>query len=68
MTEREMTEEVAAVGRALGMPPEALGKHCQSMRDGDCVWRHCPQNRDGEPRRSGRHCPLDIHQDERGYQ
>ena len=32
---------------------------CHSARDGDCDWEHCPQNRDGEPERSGRHCRLD---------
>ena len=33
---------------------------CQAGRDGDCEWKHCPQNRDGEPTRTGRHCPLDY--------
>jgi len=33
--------------------------HCQAARDGDCDWKLCPQERDGEPSRSGRHCPLD---------
>lgn len=28
--------------------------------DVDCDWEHCPQIRDGEPRKSGRHCPLDV--------
>jgi mannitol-specific phosphotransferase system IIBC component len=32
---------------------------CRSDRDGDCRWMHCPQLKDGEPERSGRHCPLD---------
>lgn len=31
---------------------------CQSGQDGECYWEECPQIRDGEPRRSGRHCPL----------
>ena len=68
MTVEKMLREVTEVGRALGLPPEALGKHCQGMRDGDCIWQHCPQERDGEPKRSGRHCPLDIHQEERSHQ
>lgn len=32
---------------------------CHSDDDGDCTWPHCPQLRDGEPKRSRRHCPLD---------
>lgn len=32
---------------------------CQAGRDGDCIHPLCPQNRDGEPEKSGRHCPLD---------
>lgn len=33
---------------------------CHSDMDGDCSWKRCPQNRDGEPHKSGRHCPLDL--------
>jgi hypothetical protein len=40
-------ERLAAAGR------------CMADRDGDCDWHGCPQNRDGEPKRSGRHCPRD---------
>lgn len=36
---------------------------CHSGRDGECSWERCPQLRDGEPVRSGRHCPLDWHDD-----
>jgi hypothetical protein len=32
---------------------------CASARDGECVNLQCPQLRDGEPGKSGRHCPLD---------
>lgn len=32
---------------------------CRSSSDGDCCWQNCPQLRDGEPVKSGRHCPLD---------
>lgn len=38
----------------------ALGERCQSDRDGDCAYKRCPQLRDGEPVKSGRHCPLDL--------
>lgn len=35
-------------------------KHdCRAGKDGDCIWKKCPQLRDNEPARSGRHCPLD---------
>ncbi len=33
--------------------------HCHSDRDGDCVHKDCPQLKDGEPKLTGRHCPLD---------
>lgn len=33
---------------------------CHSAKDGECEWAHCPQIRDGEPDKSGRHCPLDL--------
>lgn len=36
------------------------GTECRASRDGDCYWEECPQNRDGEPVKSGRHCPLDV--------
>ena len=34
-------------------------KTCHANRDGDCTWADCPQLRDGEPQKSGRHCPVD---------
>jgi hypothetical protein len=37
---------------------------CHGHEDGECFWEHCPQLRDGEPRKSGRHCPLDHDLDE----
>lgn len=33
---------------------------CHAGMDGECTWEHCPQERDGEPAKSGRSCPL-IH-------
>ena len=33
-------------------------KRCASDSDGDCTHPSCPQNRDNEPTRSGRSCPL----------
>lgn len=32
---------------------------CHANRDGDCSNATCPQLRDGEPAKSGRHCPID---------
>jgi hypothetical protein len=33
-------------------------RYCQSAQDGECIWERCPQNRDGEPEKTGRSCPL----------
>jgi DNA adenine methylase len=35
-------------------------KRCQAARDGECNDVQCPQLRDGEPAKTGRHCPLDV--------
>ncbi|VVE79330.1 gp41 [Pandoraea sputorum] len=35
-------------------------QRCAAGRDGDCSHDQCPQIRDGEPAKSGRHCPLDT--------
>ena len=45
--------------RGRSWAPTDYESFCQSASDGDCDWPHCPQNRDGEPDKSGRHCPLD---------
>lgn len=37
---------------------------CAAARDGECIHRLCPQVQDGEPQKSGRHCPLDLGEDE----
>lgn len=34
--------------------------HCAATQDGECSHAKCPQLRDNEPATSGRHCPLDI--------
>lgn len=34
--------------------------HCQAAQDGECMWKKCPQLKDGEPKATGRHCPLDV--------
>lgn len=35
------------------------GGLCLSGRDGECNWSGCPQNRDGEPMKTGRSCPRE---------
>jgi hypothetical protein len=41
-----------------------LATACHAGGDGDCNWKECPQERDGEPGKTGRHCPLDVHEDD----
>lgn len=31
---------------------------CHAANDGECIWKNCPQLRDGEPEKSNRSCPL----------
>ena len=42
----------------LGLPT------CQSGSDGDCSFKDCPQLKDNEPEKTGRHCPLDWNRSE----
>jgi hypothetical protein len=54
---------VDAHGRAVdaqGRFMAASGPGCQSDDDGHCNWAGCPQLNDGEPAKSGRHCPRDA--------
>lgn len=37
---------------------------CAASRDGDCYHPQCPQEPDGEPAKSGRHCPIDTREDD----
>lgn len=40
-------------------------ERCKAARsDGECWWAECPQLRDGEPAKTGRHCPIDTWPDE----
>lgn len=39
---------------------------CHADDDGYCTWTGCPQLQDGEPGKSGRHCPLDTVPDGEG--
>ncbi len=40
--------------------------HCMADDDDWCNWEECPQLRDDEPKRSGRHCPRDHRYDDEG--
>lgn len=35
-------------------------ERCHAQKDGDCEHEGCPQLRDGEPAKTGRHCPIDT--------
>ena len=39
--------------------PQLNLPRCHAASDGECTWKHCPQLREGEPKKTGRHCPLD---------
>ena len=40
---------------------------CQAGMDGECNHPNCPQNRDDEPHKSGRSCPLPHWSDDEEY-
>ncbi len=44
-------------------PTPDTNERCHANRDGECVHERCPQLRDNEPHKSGRHCPLDKEDD-----
>lgn len=69
-THDQMRMELQQLRESVGLTqakPWEYG-YCHAQRDGDCNHSECPQNRDGEPGKTGRHCPIDIHAEERGYQ
>lgn len=37
---------------------------CAAASDGECFHSQCPQLKDGEPAKSGRHCPIDTWKDD----
>jgi hypothetical protein len=57
----ESREIVAARLQRLERP---LSGRCAAGSDGECSHSQCPQLRDGEPAKSGRHCPLDIQEED----
>jgi hypothetical protein len=46
---------LAASAQETGVRPD--DGMCRAGTDGECTWKDCPQNRDGEPLKSGRDCP-----------
>lgn len=48
-------DAIAALKKPWDEPPR-----CHAAKDGECFWADCPQIKDGEPVKSGRHCPLDV--------
>jgi hypothetical protein len=44
--------------------PEQPLVRCAAAKDGECFHSMCPQIRDGEPAKSGRHCPIDNWSDD----
>lgn len=61
---RQCTEPECALAAKVDKPHcwrhDPTPTVCQSGRDGECYWAHCPQLRDGEPKATGRHCPIDF--------
>ena len=48
--------EVEEHAKIHGPPPR-----CRAARDGECSAADCPQLRDDEPAKTGRHCPRDLY-------
>lgn len=47
-----------ALPTADPQPDQEPLTQCAAARDGECQHKNCPQARDGEPKTSGRSCPL----------
>jgi hypothetical protein len=60
LTLRELGEDAVPERLTPFRKQRAAEGHCMSNREGDCSWAECPQLRDGEPERSGQHCPRDV--------
>ena len=53
-----------APARKEPSPGAKVIAQCQAGNDGECVHKSCPQLRDNEPLKTGRHCPLDVLSDD----
>lgn len=73
IAEHEREQTAVAIGVRPMLPPQIIEPTargyervnrcandigCHAGTDGDCYWSECPQIKDGEPRKSGRSCPL----------
>lgn len=54
-----LLDQFLAAAKEAGVTHLALTR-CAAGKDGDCTHWLCPQLRDGEPKATGRHCPLDT--------
>lgn len=54
-----MSRSKASLPRLHYAPHQHRMTRCQADDDDDCEYAECPQLRDGEPKKSARHCPLD---------
>lgn len=57
---RRFMDKIDSLKSSLKEKPSSQAESCHADRDGECKWRRCPQLRDGEPEKSGRHCPIDV--------
>jgi hypothetical protein len=51
--------QLGDVTRSVWREMAALTR-CAASSDGECCHPQCPQLRDNEPAKSGRHCPIDT--------
>lgn len=51
-----MSDRIPAARRLTAETP--VDQMCHAGKDGECTWSKCPQDRDGEPEKTGRFCPL----------
>ncbi len=60
------TKAIADSAEKFGLPLDCFAKldACHAGKDGECIMIQCPQTLDGEPEKSGRHCPLDKGEDD----
>jgi hypothetical protein len=58
-TKLHLIAEIKKPQPTIKPQPEVDDGRCHSNCDGDCTWKFCPQIRDDEPTKSGRHCPND---------
>lgn len=63
-SEQDIADRVLRVDITYPPVPRPVLTRCVAGRDGECSDPRCPQLRDNEPVRTGRHCPLDHSEDD----